>query len=63
MTIYHFNADFLKASNMHTDISHAWIFMNVICVYKSVCSLIFINVVCYESGDSVDIFQRGYVVF
>ena len=30
MTNYHFNVDFLKASNMHTNISHAWIFINVI---------------------------------
>ena len=30
MTICHFNADLLKSSNMHTDISHAWTFINVI---------------------------------
>ena len=48
MTIYHFNVDLLKASNMHTNISHAWI-----------C----INVIFYESGDTVDIFQRGYLLF
>ena len=30
MTICHFNVDLLKSSNMHTDISHAWIFINVI---------------------------------
>ena len=30
MTICHFNVIFLKSSNMHTDISHAWIFINVI---------------------------------
>ena len=52
--ISHFNVDCLKASNMYTDISHAWIFIKVIC-YASVCPWIFINVRCYESGDSVDI--------
>ena len=62
MTIYHFNVIFLKASNMNTDISHAWIFINVIC-YESVCPWIIINVTFYESGDSVDMFQRGYVLF
>ena len=30
MTIYHVNVDFMKSLNMHTDISHAWIFINVI---------------------------------
>ena len=30
MTMYHFNVDLLKASNMHTDMSHVWIFINVI---------------------------------
>ena len=44
MTIYHFNVDLLKASNMHTDISHVWIFINVI-FYESVCPWIFINVI------------------
>ena len=46
MTNGHSNVNFVKASNMHTDISHAWIFMNVI-FYESVCSWIFSNVICY----------------
>ena len=54
MTIYHFNVDVSKASNMNTNISHAWIFTNVI-FYESVCPWIFINVVFHESGDRVDI--------
>ena len=33
-TIYHFNLDLLKALNMHINISHAWIFIHVIC-YES----------------------------
>ena len=37
---------FLKSSNMHTNISHAWIFINVI-FYESVCPWIFINVIFY----------------
>ena len=41
---------------MHTDISHAWIFINVI-FHESVCPWIFINVIFYEYGDSVDIFN------
>ena len=33
-------------SNKHTDISHAWIFINVI-LYQSVCPWIFSNVIFY----------------
>ena len=54
MTIFQVNVDLLKASNMHTNMSHAWIFINLI-FYESVCSWIFINVTFCESGDSVDI--------
>ena len=48
MTIDHFNVDLLKASNMHTNISHAWIFISVI-FYESVCLWIchVINVIFY----------------
>ena len=46
MTISHFNVDVLQASHMHTNISHVWIFINLIC-YESACPLISINVIFY----------------